>query len=41
MKVETIMPVDHMDVAIDSVGITYDMKVKNVEVYNDGNIMWS
>lgn len=41
VKVETLMPGDHMDIAIDELGLTYDMKVDNVEVFNDGNIMWS
>lgn len=40
VKVETLMPGDQMNIAIDSIGRTFEMEVENVKVYDDGNIMW-
>ena len=41
VKVETLMPGDHMDISIDAIGLSYDVKIDNVETFDDGNIMWS
>lgn len=40
LKVETLMPGDHMDVAVDSIGQVFDMRVDKVRIYEDDNVMW-
>lgn len=40
VKVETLMVGDHMDVAVDSIGRVFDMRIDSVRVFEDGNIMW-
>lgn len=40
LKVETLMVGDHMDIAVDSIGRVFDMKVDSVRIYDDGNIKW-
>ena len=39
-KVETLMPGDHLDVPVDSIGQVFDMRVDSVKQFEDGNIMW-
>lgn len=40
IKVETLMPGDYMDIAIESIGQTLEMKVNSVNTFKDGNIQW-
>lgn len=40
VKVETLMPGDYMDIDIDVIGRVLEMKVENVDVFSDGNIVW-
>ena len=40
IKVETLMPGDHMYIAIDDLGTAYDMRIDEVEDFSDGNLMW-
>ncbi|MBQ4857759.1 hypothetical protein [Pseudoalteromonas sp. MMG007] len=40
LKVESLMVGDHLDIAIESIGQVFDMKVDSVRIFEDGNIMW-
>lgn len=40
IKVETLLPGDHMDIAVDSIGQVFDMRVDRVRIYEDDNVMW-
>ena len=40
IKVETLMPGDHMYIPIDDLGTAYDMRIDEVEDFSDGNLMW-
>lgn len=40
LKIETLMQGDHMSVSIDSIAQVFDMRVDDVKVFNDGNLMW-
>ena len=40
LKVETLMQGDHMSVSIDSIGQVFDMRVDDVKIFDDGNLMW-
>ena len=40
LKVETLMPGDHLDFTLDSAAVNFDVEIDDVKDFGDGNLMW-